>query len=57
MQVGHNIVMSVICKPYLQFQQRNIYQLLYLTSSTYLQSAAFMIRWNTISQSTQNPAR
>jgi len=40
MQVGLDIVTSAICKSQLQFQQTNNYQLLYLTSSTYFQSAA-----------------
>jgi hypothetical protein len=40
MQVGLDIVTSANCKSRLQFQPTNIYQLLYLTSSTYFQSAA-----------------
>lgn len=40
MQVGLDIVTSAFCKSQLQVQQTNIYQLLYLTSSTYFQSAA-----------------
>ncbi|MGB5026513.1 MAG: hypothetical protein WBO44_14245, partial [Saprospiraceae bacterium] len=35
MQVGLDLVTSAICKSQLQFQQTNIYQLLYLTSTTY----------------------
>ncbi len=50
MQVGQDIVTSANCKSQLQFQQTNIYQLLYLTSSTYFQSAAVMGRRNTNSQ-------
>ena len=42
MQVGLDIVTSAICKSQLQFQQTNNYQLLYITSSTYFQSAAVM---------------
>ena len=49
MQVGHDLVTSAICKCQLQLQQTNIYQLLYLTSSTYFQSAAVMGRRNSIS--------
>ena len=40
MQVGHDIVTSTICKSELQFGQTNYYQLLYLTSTIYFQSAA-----------------
>lgn len=50
MQVGHNIVTSTNCKSQLQFRQTNYYQLLYITSSTYFQSAAAMGRRNTNSQ-------
>jgi len=50
MQVGLDIVTSAICKSQLQFQQTNIYQLLYLTSSTYFQSAAVIGRRNSNSQ-------
>jgi len=50
MQVGHDIVTSANCKSQLQFQQTNYYQLLYLTSTTYFQSAAVMGRQNTNSQ-------
>jgi hypothetical protein len=42
MQVGHDLVTSANCKSQLQFQQTNIYHLLYLTSPTYFQSAAVM---------------
>ena len=50
MQVGLDILTSAICKFQLQFQQTNNYQLLYLTSSIYFQSAAVMGRRNTNSQ-------
>ena len=50
MQVGHDIVTSANCKSQLQFGQTNNYQLLYLTSSIYFQSAAVMGRRNTNSQ-------
>ena len=50
MQVGLDIVTSANCKSQLQFQQTNNYQLLYLTSSTYFQSAAVIGRRNTNSQ-------
>jgi hypothetical protein len=50
MQVGQDIVTSANCKSQLQFWQTNNYQLLYLTSSTYFQSAAVMGRRNTNSQ-------
>jgi len=50
MQVGQGIVTSAICKFQLQFQQTNYYQLLYLTSSIYFQSAAVMGRRNTNAQ-------
>jgi hypothetical protein len=50
MQVGLDIVTSANCKSQLQFQQTNIYQLLYLTSSIYFQSAAVMGRRNANSQ-------
>jgi hypothetical protein len=50
MQVGLDVETSAICKSQLQFQPTNIYQLLYLTSSTYFQSAAVMGRRNTNSQ-------
>jgi hypothetical protein len=46
MQVGLDNVTSAICKSRLQFRQTNIYQLLYLTSSTYFQLAAVMGRRN-----------
>ena len=35
MQVGLDLLTSAICKSPLQFQPTNIYQLLYLTSSTF----------------------
>jgi hypothetical protein len=50
MQVGLDIVTLTNCKSQRQFQQTNIYQLLYLTSSTYFQSAAVMGRGNSNSQ-------
>jgi hypothetical protein len=50
MQVGLDIETSANCKAQLQFQQTNIYQFLYLTPSTYFQSAAVMGRRNTNSQ-------
>jgi hypothetical protein len=50
MQVELDIVTSAICKSQLQFGQTNNYQLLYLTSSTYFQSAAVMGRRNANSQ-------
>ena len=50
MQVGLDLVTSANCKTQLQFGQTNNYQLLYLTSSIYFQSAAVMGRWNSISQ-------
>ena len=50
MQVGLDIVTSANCKPQLQFGQTNNYQLLYLTSSIYFQSAAVMGRRNSNSQ-------
>jgi len=50
MQVGHDLVTSANCKSQLLFRPTNIYQLLYLTSSTYFQSAAVMGRWNFNSQ-------
>ena len=50
MQVGHDLVTSANCKSQHKFQQTNIYQLLYLTSLTYFQSAAVMGRRNTNSQ-------
>jgi hypothetical protein len=50
MQVGQDIVTSAICKSQVQFGQTNIYQLLFLISSTYFQSAAVMGRRNTNSQ-------
>jgi hypothetical protein len=40
MQVGLDIETSANCKSQLQFQQTNIYQLLFLTSSIYFQLAA-----------------
>jgi hypothetical protein len=40
MQVGLDIVTSANCKSHLQFRQTNNYQILYITSSTYFQSAA-----------------
>jgi hypothetical protein len=48
MQVGLDIVTSGNCKSQLQFQPTNNYQLLYLPSSTYFQSAAVMGGRNTI---------
>ncbi len=57
MQVGLDNQTSTNCKSQLQFQRKNIYQLLYLTSSTYFQSAAVMGRRNTNSQPAQSPAR
>jgi len=50
MQVGLDLITSANCKSQLQFQQTNIYELLYLTSSTYFQSAAVIGRRNTNSQ-------
>ena len=50
MQVGHNLVTSAICKSQLQFQQTSNYQLLYITSTIYFQSAAVMGRRNANSQ-------
>ena len=47
MQVGQDVVTSAICKSKLQFQQKNIYQDMYLTSSTYYQSAAVVGGRNT----------
>ncbi|OYZ54478.1 MAG: hypothetical protein B7Y11_04965 [Sphingobacteriia bacterium 24-36-13] len=35
MQVGHALVISANRKTQIQFQQTNIYQVLYLTSKTY----------------------
>jgi hypothetical protein len=40
MQVGLDILTSAICKSELQFGQTNYYQLLFLTSTIYFQSAA-----------------
>ncbi len=40
MQVGNDLVTSANCKSKLQFQPTNNNQFLYLTSSTYFQSAA-----------------
>jgi hypothetical protein len=50
MQVGLDLVASANCKSQLQFGQTNNYQLLYLTSTKYFQSAAVMGRRNTNSQ-------
>ena len=50
MQVGLDIVTSPNCKSQLQFQQTNYYQLLYITSTIYFQSAAVIGRRNTDSQ-------
>jgi hypothetical protein len=50
MQVGPDILTSAICKFQLQFRQTNIYQLLYLTSSTYFQTAAVMGGRNSTTQ-------
>ena len=50
MQVGLNIVTSAICKSQLQFGQTNYYQLLYITSTIYFQSAAVIGRRNSNSQ-------
>jgi hypothetical protein len=57
MQVGHDVVTSAICKSQLQFQRTNNYQLLYLTSSTYFQSAAVPGRRNTNSTPATSPVR
>jgi len=57
MQVGQDVVTLAICKSQLQFQPTNIYQLLFLTSSTYFQSAAVLGRRNAISQPAQTPVR
>jgi ligand-binding sensor domain-containing protein len=46
MQVGLDIVTSAFCKSQLRFQLMNIYQLLYLTSSTYFKWAAAMGKRN-----------
>jgi hypothetical protein len=56
MQVGLNNVTSAICKSQLQFGQANNYQLLYITSTTYFQSAAVIGRRNTNFQPVQSPA-
>jgi hypothetical protein len=50
MQVGLDVVKSAICKSHLQFQQTNIYRLLYISSTKYFQSAAVMGRRNSNSQ-------
>ena len=50
MQVGLDVLTSANCKSQLQFQQTNNYQLLFLTSSKYFQSAAVIGRRNTNSQ-------
>ncbi len=52
-QVGLDIVTSANCKSQHQFQPTNVYQLLYLTSSIYFQSAAVAGRGN----SNSTPAR
>jgi hypothetical protein len=57
MQVGLDLVTSAICKSQLQFRLTNIYQLLFLISTTYFQSAAVMGRRNSISPPAQSPAR
>jgi hypothetical protein len=57
MQVGLDIATSAICKSQLQFQPTNIYQLLYLTSSSYFQSAAVVGGRNTNATPAQSPAR
>jgi peroxiredoxin len=57
MQVGLDNVTSAICKSQLQFRQTNIYQLLYLTSSTYFQSAAAVGGRNSNATPAQSPAR
>ena len=49
-KVGLDLVTSAICKSQLQFQQTNYYQLLFITSTIYFQSAAVMGRRNTNSQ-------
>lgn len=46
MQVGLDIVTSANCKSQLQFGQTNNYQLLYITSTKYFQSAVVMGRRN-----------
>jgi hypothetical protein len=53
MQVGLDFVISANCKSQLQFQPTNIYQLLYLTLSTYFQSAAVIGERNANSPTTQ----
>jgi hypothetical protein len=50
MQVGLDLKTSAKYKAQLQFWLMNIYQLLYLTSSTYFQSAAVIGRRNSNSQ-------
>jgi len=50
MQVGLDIVTSANCKSQLQFRLTNNYQLLFLISSTYFQSAAVIGRRNTNTQ-------
>ena len=50
MQVGLDIITSANCKSQLQFRRTNNYQLLYITLSTYFQSAAVMGRRNTNTQ-------
>jgi hypothetical protein len=57
MQVGQDVVTSSNCKSRLQFQSTNIYQLLYLASSTYFQSAAVMGRRNSNATPAQSPVR
>lgn len=57
MQVRPDIVTSTICKSQLQFGQTNIYQLLYLSSSTYFQSAVVLGRRNSNTQPAQSPVR
>jgi hypothetical protein len=47
MQVGLDIVISASCKAQLQFQQTNYYQLLYITTTIYFQSAAVVGERNT----------
>jgi hypothetical protein len=57
MQVGHDTVTSANCKSQFQFGQTNNYQLLYITSTIYFQSAAVMGRRNTNSQPAYSPVR
>jgi len=57
LQAGLDVETSAVCIAVLLFRQTNNYQLLYLTSSTYFQSAAVVGRRNTISQPAQSPAR